>query len=66
VVSNNGSTGAEVGNSAEADINGDNRIIGNHGSIGLIVIRSSSVLMSDGTISGNTGIGVHCGETSHW
>jgi hypothetical protein len=65
VISNNVTSGVEVANSAEADINGDNRITGNLGSFGLIVIHTSTVLMSDGTISNNAGIGVHCGETSH-
>jgi hypothetical protein len=65
VISNNVGSGVEVANSAEADINGDNRIIGNLGSFGLVVIHTSTVLMSDGTISNNAGIGVHCGETSH-
>jgi hypothetical protein len=65
VISNNGTGGVEVANSAEADINGDNRITGNQGSFGLVVIHTSTVLMSDGTISSNAGVGVHCGETSH-
>lgn len=65
VISNNGSVGVSVANSAEGDINGDNRIIGNQGVFGLEVIHTSTVLMSDGTISSNAGIGVHCGETSH-
>jgi len=65
VISNNGASGVEVANSAEADISGDNRITGNHGSFGLVVIHTSSAFMSDGTISNNTGMGVHCGETSH-
>jgi len=57
--------GVAVANSAEADINGDNRIIGNQGAAGLEVIHTSTVIMSDGTISSNAGVGVHCGETSH-
>jgi hypothetical protein len=65
VISNNGGAGVAVVNSSEADINGDNRITGNHGVFGLEVIHTSTVLMGDGTISNNTGIGVHCGETSH-
>ena len=65
VFSNNGSVGVQVGNGAEADINGDNRITGNQGPFGLEVIHTSTVLMGDGTISSNAGIGVHCGETSH-
>jgi len=65
VISNNGSVGVSVANNAEADISGDNRIIGNQGPFGLEVIHTSTVLMSDGTISSNAGMGVHCGETSH-
>jgi hypothetical protein len=65
VISNNSGVGVAVANSAEADINGDNRIIGNQGAFGLEVIHTSTVLMSDGIISSNAGIGVHCGETSH-
>ena len=65
VISNNTGVGVAVANSAEADISGDNRIIGNQGVFGLEVIHTSTVLMSDGTISSNAGIGVHCGETSH-
>lgn len=65
VISNNTGVGVTIANSAEADISGDNRIIGNQGSFGLGVIHTSTVLMSDGTISSNAGVGVHCGETSH-
>lgn len=65
VISNNGSVGVSVANSAEADISSDNRIIGNQGPFGLEVIHTSTVIMSDGTISSNAGVGVHCGETSH-
>jgi hypothetical protein len=65
VISNNAGVGVAVANSAEADINGDNRIIGNQGAAGLEVIHTSTVIMSDGVISSNAGVGVHCGETSH-
>jgi hypothetical protein len=65
VISNNTGVGVAVANSAEADINGDNRITGNQGAFGLEVIHTSTVIMTDGTISSNAGIGVHCGETSH-
>jgi len=65
VISNNTGVGVAVANNAEADISGDNRIIGNQGVFGLEVIHTSTVIMSDGTISSNAGIGVHCGETSH-
>jgi len=65
VFSNNGLIGVAVENSAEADVNGDNRIEGNHGQFGVVVVHTSSLLMSDGSISNNSGVGVHCGETSH-
>jgi hypothetical protein len=65
VISNNTGVGVAVANSAEADISGDNRIIGNQGAFGLEVIHTSTVIMSDGLIQSNAGIGVHCGETSH-
>jgi hypothetical protein len=65
VISNNGLVGVAVANTAEADINGDNRITGNQGAFGLEVIHTSTVMMSDGIISSNAGLGVHCGETSH-
>lgn len=63
-ISNNTTVGVAVFNGAEADINGDTRIDHN-GAIGLEVFHTSTVLMSDGEINSNTGIGVHCGETSH-
>jgi hypothetical protein len=65
VISNNAGVGVAIQNSAEADINGDNRITGNQGAFGLEVIHTSTVIMTDGTISSNAGVGVHCGETSH-
>ena len=65
VISNNGAVGVNVANSATAEINGDNRIINNLGSYGLLVIHVSNLIMFDGIINNNTGIGVHCGETSH-
>ena len=65
VISNNAGVGVAIENNAEADINGDNRIIGNQGAFGLEVIHTSTVIMTDGTISSNAGVGAHCGETSH-
>ncbi len=65
VFSNNGLSGVEVASSAEADINGDNRIINNGGQWALLVLNGSSILVTGGTINGNTGLGVHCGGTSH-
>lgn len=64
VISNNGSVGVSIANSAEADIGGDNRILAN-GTTGLQVIHTSTAIVSDTTISGNQGVGVHIGETSH-
>lgn len=65
VISNNTLVGVSIANTAEADINGDNRITGNQGAFGLEAIHTSTILMSDGMISSNAGIGVHCGESSH-
>jgi hypothetical protein len=64
VISHNGLVGVALFNTSESDINGDNQITFN-GSVGLEVVHTSTVLMSDGIINNNTGIGVHCGETSH-
>ncbi|HEY6349945.1 MAG TPA: right-handed parallel beta-helix repeat-containing protein [Candidatus Angelobacter sp.] len=65
VFSNNGLSGVEVASTGEADISGDNRIIGNHGTWALLVLNGSSILVTGGTINSNTGLGVHCGGTSH-
>ena len=65
VFSNNGLSGVEVASTGEADIEGDNRIINNHGTWALLVLNGSSVLMSEGIINSNAGLGVHCGGTSH-
>ncbi len=65
IVSNNGLSGVEVASSGEADINADNRILNNGGQWALLVLNGSSVLVTGGTINSNTGLGVHCGGTSH-
>ena len=65
IISHNTGVGVALFNSAEGDINGDNQITFNGGPFGLEVVHTSTVLMSDGIINSNTGIGVHCGETSH-
>lgn len=65
VISHNAGVGVAIFNTGEADINGDNQITFNGGPFGLEVIHTSTVLMSDGIINSNTGLGVHCGETSH-
>lgn len=65
VISHNTGVGVAIFNTSEADINGDNQITFNGGPFGLEVIHTSTVLMSDGIINSNTGLGVHCGETSH-
>ena len=65
VISNNGLSGVEVASTGEADISGDNRIINNNGTWALLVLNGSSVLMTDGIINNNAGLGVHCGGTSH-
>jgi hypothetical protein len=65
IISHNGGVGVAIFNTGEADINGDNEITFNGGPFGLEVIHTSTVLMSDGIINSNTGLGVHCGESSH-
>ena len=65
IISHNAGVGVAVFNTGEADINGDNQITFNGGPFGLEVIHTSTVLMSDGIINSNTGLGVHCGESSH-
>jgi hypothetical protein len=65
VISHNAGVGVALFNTAEGDINGDNQITFNGGPFGLEVIHTSTVLMSDGIINSNTGLGVHCGESSH-
>jgi len=64
VISHNGTVGVALFNSAEGDVNGDNQITFN-GTFGAEVFHTSTLSMSDGIINSNTGIGVHCGETSH-
>lgn len=65
VFSNNGLSGVEVASTGEADISGDNRITNNNGTWALLVLNGSSVLMTNGIINSNAGLGVHCGGTSH-
>ena len=65
VISHNAGVGVALFNTSEGDINGDNQITFNGGPFGLEVIHTSTVLMSDGIINSNTGLGVHCGESSH-
>jgi hypothetical protein len=65
IISHNGGVGVAIFNTGEADINGDNEITFNGGPFGLEAIHTSTVLMSDGIINSNTGLGVHCGESSH-
>jgi len=73
VISNNGSAGIAIEDSAEADIFGGNNINGN-GTTGILAIHTSTVIMSGfvaagappaATINNNQGVGVHIGETSH-
>lgn len=64
VISNNGSAGISLANSAELDAGGDNRIL-NNGLAGLQAIHTTTVIWDGGSISGNQGVGVHIGETSH-
>src|SRR5215467_7263930 len=53
VISNNGTVGVEVASSGEMDMSGDNRIINNSGTWGLLVLNGSSILVTEGTINNN-------------
>lgn len=64
VISNNGSAGVSLADTAELDAGADNRIL-NNGLSGLQAIHTSTVIWDGGSISGNQGVGVHVGETSH-
>ena len=65
IISNNGTGGVDVADTAELDAGGGNSIL-NSGGTGLQVIHTSTVIWGGGgTISGNHGPGVHIGETSH-
>lgn len=64
VISNNGSAGISLANTAELDAGGDNRVL-NNGLTGLQAIHTSTVIWDGGSISGNQGVGIHIGETSH-
>lgn len=64
IISNNGSAGVSVADTAELDAGGDNRIL-NNGLSGLQALHTSTIIWDGGTISGNQGVGVHIGETSH-
>lgn len=65
VISHNGAAGVSIADTAEGDFNGDNEITSNAGPFAVLVIHTSTLMMFNGSISSNTGIGVHCGETSH-
>jgi Right handed beta helix region len=65
VISGNGTVGVQVASTGEGDISADNRIINNHGTWGLLVLNGSAMQISGGTVSNNTGLGIHCGGTSH-
>ena len=65
VISHNTASGVSIANNASAEINGDNRITNNSGPYGVLVIHTSNLIMSEGIVNNNSGIGVHCGETSH-
>jgi parallel beta helix pectate lyase-like protein len=64
IISNNTRGGVVGANNAEVDINSDTRII-NNGTFGVEILHTSTLIMSDGLISGNGKVGAHIGETSH-
>jgi hypothetical protein len=65
IVSNNGLAGIQLFNSSQGDFT-DLQITNNAGNnFGLEVFTNSAVVMQGGSVSGNTGIGVTCGSTTH-
>jgi Right handed beta helix region len=65
IVSNNGIAGIQLFNSSQGDFV-DLQITSNAGNnFGLEVFTNSAVVMQGGSVSGNTGIGVTCGSTTH-
>jgi hypothetical protein len=65
IFSHNGLGGIQVFGVGQADLSGNIQITSNSGSYGLLVLNNSGVAMTNGIISGNSGLGVHCGGTSH-
>jgi hypothetical protein len=65
IFTHNGLGGIQVFGVGQADLSGNIQITSNGGSYGLLVLNNSGVAMTNGIISGNSGLGVHCGGTSH-
>jgi len=65
VVNNNGVAGVQLTNSSQGDFT-DLQITNNAGNnFGLQAVTHSAVVMQGGSITGNTGVGVNCGSTTH-
>ena len=65
IISHNGILGVQVANTAQGDFSGDNEITNNSGEFGVLVLNGSGLSMTNGLINSNTGLGLHCGGTSH-
>jgi hypothetical protein len=65
IISHNGIGGVQIVSTAAGDFSGDNQITSNGGQFAVLVLNGSNLTMTDGAITGNTGLGVHCGGTSH-
>ncbi len=64
VVNNNGIAGVQILNSSQGDFT-DLQITNNAGNnFGLQAFTNTAIVMSGGSISGNTGVGVNCGATT--
>lgn len=64
VVNNNGIAGVQLTNSSQGDFT-DLQITNSAGNnFGLTVVTNSAMVMQGGSISGNTGLGVNCSNTS--
>ncbi|HEX3587702.1 MAG TPA: right-handed parallel beta-helix repeat-containing protein [Candidatus Angelobacter sp.] len=65
IVNHNGLGGIQVFGAGQADLSGDNQITSNGGDFAVLVLNSGGLLMSSGIVNSNTGLGIHCGGTSH-
>jgi hypothetical protein len=64
IISHNGISGVQIVNTSQSDISGDNEITSNAGQFGLLVQSNSSLIMSNGTVSSNSGTGIICDSHS--
>jgi len=65
VISHNGISGVQLFGTGQADFSGDNEITNNAGQFGIVIFNNSGLLMTNGTVNSNSGVGVHCDGNTH-